>query len=349
MRTYEPTRTEQYPLVSFTFISGMANRFENTPIDPFQETGSTPTNTQPPPPLPTTVPTREDFQFRPALTSEAHSDYGTDVEKPGYYNASAAPAFGIPTGPTAFSPTPSEAPAPTSKFWKLSFYQQFFDVNTKQVLLRISNTLVPLNPPDFLMDRNWHYYAGSGEIQTAGTQQNVFVVENVELSRKPDLFGPFWICTTLWMTLGIVGNIMSKLAYNKAGGGDTPWSYDFQVATVACMVIYLYCFIFGATVWGIMKWKNLPVTLTETICLYGYSMFIFLLTAIFCVIPITWLQWIFVILGGLWSSAYLLVNFWHMWKVTLEPKWFIGIVVVVGLFHLLLTLSFKFYFMNYDY
>ncbi|ORC91079.1 protein YIPF2 [Trypanosoma theileri] len=232
---------------------------------------------------------------------------------------------------------------PTSKFWTIEFYQQFFDVDTRLVLLRMSNTLVPINPPDFLMDRDWCNPAAqtpSYELQEAG----------VTLSRKPDLYGPFWICTTLWMTLGIVSNIMSKIAFtHDSSNKDKKWKYDFSMASVACIVMYLYCFGFGCFVWGLMKYKGLPVSLTDTLCLYGYSMFIFLPMAILCTIPVSAFQWVIVMLGGVWSTAYLLINFWHIWKTILNRAWFIGTVAVVGVFHMLLTLSFKFYFLNYKF
>lgn len=77
------------------------------------------------------------------------------------------------------------------------------------------------------------------------------------------------------MTLGIVSNVMSKLAYNRKSSHSSKWTYDFSVASIACTVMYLYCFVFGSAVWAVMKWKNLPASLVDTVCLYGYSLFIF--------------------------------------------------------------------------
>lgn len=254
-----------------------------------------------------------------------------------------APAGADGTPAAANAQPPEQEAKATSRFWRTEFYQQFFDVNTRQVLLRLSNVLVPLNPPDFLLDRNWHLNA---EISPAGAEDPALEEAGVRLSRSPDLYGPFWVCTTLWMLVGIVSNIMSRISFGRSGSTGT-WKYDFSVASVACIVMYLYCFVFGAIVWGIMRWKGLPATLTDTVCLYGYSMFIFVLVAFLCVIPVNWLQWIVVLVGGLWSTAYLLINFWHMWKSALERKWFLGIVGLVAGFHILLTLSFKFYFFKY--
>ncbi|KAH9579857.1 Yip1 domain [Trypanosoma melophagium] len=356
----------------------MANPYEQQD-DPFKEeslpkspattnTNSTTTNTtanRPNPPSPAAVPIHNTMITPFAQTQASYTtaeqpnqswqskdlsiSSGGNTSQQGFYSG---PSYSTAAPPPA-SPLPQntqippiqqqEQVAPTSKFWTIEFYQQFFDVDTRLVLLRMSNTLVPINPPDFLMERDWCNPAAqtpSYDLQEAG----------VTLSRKPDLYGPFWICTTLWMTLGIVSNIMSKIAFgHDSSNKDKKWKYDFSVASVACIVMYLYCFGFGCIVWGIMKYKGIPVSLTDTLCLYGYSMFIFLPMAILCTIPISVFQWIIVMLGGMWSTAYLLINFWHIWKTTLNRAWFIGTVAVVGVSHMLLTLSFKFYFLHYKF
>ncbi|EAN91229.1 hypothetical protein C3747_41g129 [Trypanosoma cruzi] len=236
-----------------------------------------------------------------------------------------------------------EQPTSNSRFWTIEFYQRFFDVDTRLVLLRMSNVLAPVNAPDFLMHREWRNDAlqtPSYEFQEAG----------VTLSQKPDLYGPFWICTTLWMALGVVSNVMSRIAFGHQSSDDKKkWEYDFTMASIASVVIYSYCFGLGCVVWGVMKYKELPVTLLETLCLYGYSMFLFLPVTILCAIPVSALQWVIVMVGGAWSTAFLLINFWRLWEATLNRVWFLGIVAVVSVFHMLLTMSFKFYFLNYKF
>lgn len=351
----------------------MANPYANNDMDPFAEdfrrapppAASQPQWTAPVPaqnpPAPGAA-TGADAQFYNPSGNAAYQPSATYSPPP------MAPVPGLATAPQAGAAAAPAAAAPqvaidpnarslaTTKFWTLAFYQQMFDVDTKQVLLRMSNTLVPLNPPDFLMDRNWHGGSGGALGILSETDPNAFQEAGVVLNRSPDLYGPFWITTTLWMTLAIVSNIMSKIAFerqqqNVVNGTQAPvqqWSYNFKMASVACVTMYVYCFGMGAIVWGLMKWKSLPVSYLDAICLYGYSMFIFLLVAILCMIPVNGLQWLFVLAGGCWSSLYLLINFWHVWKVALERAWFIGVVVLVAGMHMLITMSFKFYFMNYD-
>lgn len=241
--------------------------------------------------------------------------------------------------------------SPSSSLFSFGYYQQFFDVNTAQVLNRLTNAMCPVFPPDYLYGRNWHIISETSDT-AAYTQEEGSegpVVAGVKLSLRPDLYGPFWICTSLWITIGVISNVMSRISYAREheGNNTETWMFDFVLVPVACATIYLYCFVFGSIVWGVMKWKFLPVTLTDTICLYGYSMFVFELIALLCVVPSTAFQWIIVLLGGAWSATYLIVNLWHMLKRNLSPQWFLGLVGTVAIGHLMLTLSLKLYFFRY--
>lgn len=230
---------------------------------------------------------------------------------------------------------------PTRMIWTLEFYQQFFDVDTRLVLARIANALVPTKPPDFLMNHDW---------RNGASQQPSSAFEEMDATpmRKPDMYGPFWISTTLWMTLAIVSNLMGQIDFNKEKHKDgKKWHYDFTFASVACTVIYFYCFGLGCILWGLMKYHVLPISLVDTLCLYGYSLFVFFPVIFLCMIPISVLQWIFVFVGGAWSAAYLLFNLLPLWMTRLNKAWFMGMVGMVCVFTTLLTLFFKFYFLAY--
>lgn len=254
----------------------------------------------------------------------------------------------------------------TTKFWTIQFYQQFFDVDTNQVLLRLTNTLIPIQPPDFLMKLNWHYNnAGEGAAVPREDEGNqplptpstaIFKVDGVPLNANPDLYGPVWLGTTLWMAIGIVGNLLSKIAHGKAEdtmkatnptGTMDAWNYDFTVASIAAATVYAYIGLMSLAVWGIMKWKNLPVTLVHSLALFGYSMFPFLLACIICAIPVTAIQWLACVIALVMSLAYLLLNCWSVWKSSLESSWFLGILVFVSAMHFGLACALKLYFFNY--
>ena len=316
-------------------------------------------------------------------------------QQPNLSNAPPAPGQGAaPQRPfNQYAPTESAAEhkpvEPTSKFWTIQFYQQFFDVDTRQVLLRMGNTLLPITCPDFLSDLGWHWNANtqgthgpetSGQPgaapaagaanpnnfsnigQAAQSGSNMFETANgVLLNKSPDLYGPVWICTTLWMLTAIISNILSKISHMrtqaqekenaKANGlvyKETQWSYDFTQATVAMGTIYLYVVLMSLILWGISRWKDLPIKLTHCLCTYGYSMFLFILAAILCIIPVGVLQWLACMIGCTWSAAYIIMNFWFVWRNTLEKAWFIGVLALVALCHFGLGMAFRFYFFSYD-
>jgi hypothetical protein len=229
------------------------------------------------------------------------------------------------------------------KFWTVEFYQPFFDVDTIDVAKRMLATLVPYKPPDFLQNRRWHLRAQS-------ENPRVPSVEPEQPEGAPDLYGPVWICTTLWMCLSIVGNLTGKLAHDakdRKAALISPWSYDFTSVVVAVATVYGFVAGMSLIVWGLMKWKEVPVTLIDTLCLYGYSMTHFFIACVVCTVPYAAVQWIACLGSGLYSMVFLLVNFWFLWRQSLNKIWFTSVVLLVSIAHLALTLAFKLYFFNY--
>ncbi|XP_059096042.1 uncharacterized protein LOC131890662 [Tigriopus californicus] len=89
-------------------------------------------------------------------------------------------------------------------FWSLAFYQRFFDVDTHEVQQRIVAAMIPRPQKHFLHD---------------------------VLQDNPDLYGPFWICITLVISVAVTGNLASYLQ-TALQGGDFQWHYDFHKAMV---------------------------------------------------------------------------------------------------------------------
>lgn len=87
--------------------------------------------------------------------------------------------------------------------WTISFYAQFFDVDTSEVLRRCQAAIFP--------------------------RANFLDV----LDGNPDLYGPFWIATTVVVILFLTGTISRWLAYR----GETHYAYDFTLlsgTTLSC-------------------------------------------------------------------------------------------------------------------
>lgn len=87
--------------------------------------------------------------------------------------------------------------------WTMSFYAQFFDVDTSAVLTRCWAALWP--------------------------RANFLDV----LEGNPDLYGPFWIATTVVFILFLGGTISQYLAEK----GDQPFAYDFRLLSGKFVVL----------------------------------------------------------------------------------------------------------------
>ena len=94
-------------------------------------------------------------------------------------------------------PQPATSSSSSSKrfLWSMSFYAQYFDVDTSSVLNRCWAALYP--------------------------RANFLDV----LEGNPDLYGPFWIATTVVFILFLGGTISQYLAHN----GDGAFEYDFRL------------------------------------------------------------------------------------------------------------------------
>ncbi|XP_060546234.1 protein YIPF2 isoform X3 [Pantherophis guttatus] len=190
-----------------------------------------------------------------------------------------------------------------SSFWTFEYYQAFFNVDTYQVLERIKGSLLPLPGKNFV----WHH-----------------------LQNNPDLYGPFWICATLVFTLAISGN----LSYFLEKRGSSSFHYSPQ---------------FHKGLWGYLQWrKGAHVTtdvysFLEMVCIYGYSLFVYIPTAVLWLIPIPWLQWLLIILAIGLSGSVLILTFWPVIRSDSKPASCAVMAIVVSL-HILLAIGCKLYF-----
>uniref|UniRef100_A0A5F5PLF1 Protein YIPF n=1 Tax=Equus caballus TaxID=9796 RepID=A0A5F5PLF1_HORSE len=119
--------------------------------------------------------------------------------------------------------------------------------------------------------------------------------------------------------------------------------------TVAGVTIYCYAWLVPLALWGFLRWRQGvrerlgPYTFLETVCVYGYSLFVFIPTVVLWLIPVPWLQWLFGVLALALSAAGLVFT---LWPVVREDTRLAAAVLlsVVVLLHALLALGCKFYF-----
>ena len=88
-----------------------------------------------------------------------------------------------------------------------------------------------------------------------------------------DIYGPFWICTTLIFALAASSNLESWWIFTASA--DRPnWIYDFKRVVTATSMIYGYNVAVPLGVWFAARYMNCPMDLIPVACLYGYSMLI---------------------------------------------------------------------------
>lgn len=156
----------------------------------------------------------------------------------------------------AFNGPPGSQPSASSKrfLWSIGFYQQFFDVDTDQILLRCRSALFP--------------------------RQNFLDV----MEGNPDLYGPFWIATTVVVILFLTGTISSYLAHTGKGH----FAYDFKLLSGAAGLIYGYTMVIPLGLWAVLRWfGSESANVLECWALYGYANLIWIPVALVSWSPLT--------------------------------------------------------------
>jgi hypothetical protein len=199
-------------------------------------------------------------------------------------------------------------------FWQLQYYSTLFNVDSKQVVERILRSMMPFKFS--FMDT---------------------------ISSNPDFYGPFWIATTLIFILAASGNLYTYFTTFTAEG-LTKWSYNFNLITVGAATFYGYTIVIPLILWGVLKYLQVPVNLLDTICIYGYSLFIYIPISIVCIIPLPLMQWILVSFACGLSGWFLLSNMIVPIKNASHLKKGLVIMVVLGGLHVGLALLYKLYF-----
>ncbi|KAG1651507.1 Protein YIPF1 [Nymphon striatum] len=214
----------------------------------------------------------EELQFQ-KFTDESENKDGTDTH---------FTSFPIPS-PDSFEEEADllsgEKKGPPS-FWTWEYYQSLFDVDTNQVLQRILWSMIP----------------------RPGYMQRC-------IKSRPDLYGPFWICATLVFTIAISGNIADYL--RSEGMKKDIWRYDFHKVSFAATAIYTYAWFVPLAIWGLLWYRSsrTSYSLMQIICVYGYSLSIYIPLSILWLININWLQWSLVLIGSVSSGIVLLLTF----------------------------------------
>jgi len=211
----------------------------------------------------------------------------------------------------------------TSAFWTLAFYQQLFDVDTVTVRDRLVYSMVPVPGKSFLQ----HY-----------------------IRPKPDLYGPFWVCVTLIFSIAISGNVSDFL--QKSAAADVhQWHYDFHKVSMAASAVFSYAALLPASLYGFLWYaggagaSGAALSFLELVCLYGYSLAIYVPVSLLWLIQVSWWQWICVLAGAGLSGFVLFTPIWPAVRDG-ASKGAVLVMALVLLLHLLLACGFMLYFFH---
>ena len=209
----------------------------------------------------------------------------------------------------------STAPVPPKLFWKLEYYQQFFNVTTNDVGHRILSSMIP-NRKGFID----------------------------VISGNPDLYGPLWICITLIVTASMSGNIAKYFRSE----GQSEWAFQFQEVTSLASILFIYTWIVPILLWGVLIWRVGQAnthSLFSMITLYGYSLSIYIPVSILWTVLIRFItvQWVLTMTAAALSGGVLAISFWPVIKRD-RQKIAYGVIGAIVVLHILLAVGFQLYF-----
>ncbi|CAO3671759.1 unnamed protein product [Umbelopsis ramanniana] len=194
--------------------------------------------------------------------------------------------------------------------WSVDYYTRYFDVDTKQVLERCFRSMYPIG-----------------------------LFEDV-LNDNPDLYGPFWVTTTVIFTTFVSSSLAASIvAYMHS----TPYVYNFGTLSFAVFVLYSYTFGSAFLVWAATKYYGCQPSLLNIINMYGYSMTAWVPVSILCVMPYDIVRWILVAVAFGLTAVFLVKNLYSIIAradAKTSRLLLIGILVLHAIFAITLKLSF---------
>ncbi|CAG8531163.1 1005_t:CDS:2 [Ambispora leptoticha] len=200
-----------------------------------------------------------------------------------------------------------DAQSGQAPIWSVEYYAQFFDVDTFQVLERASKSLFP--------------------------KDNFIEV----VGNNPDLYGPFWIATTVVFLLFVTSTIAASIEALINGQKIT---YDIPILSFGAMTIYTYTFLLPLLIWVGLKYLGCKPSLLDIIGLYGYGLTIWLPISVICIIPSDVLRWTLVIVGFSVSGFFITRNLYPV-IARADSKTARIIIIIIVVLHAALSFLLK--------
>ncbi|CAI5468501.1 unnamed protein product [Closterium sp. Yama58-4] len=216
----------------------------------------------------------------------------------------------------------SSLPPPPVGIWgvfTVAFYRPFFDVDTADVAERVRDALMPFPRSAFL--------------------------EKTALN--PDIYGPFWICTTLVFLSASLGNLASYLSYaaSPSSAAEEHWHYNIDAVSWAAAIFYGYVAVVPLLLFFLLRYLQVSAGLVQLWCLYGYSLAVYIPISFITVLPLDLLRWLIVLAATAISCFFLGVNLRA--QITVGHEMWFPIVVGAVLLQAGLGVLLKLYFFTY--
>lgn len=148
------------------------------------------------------------------------------------------------------------------------------------------------------------------------------------LEGNADLYGPFWIATTVVVILFLTGTISQYLANRD----EKHFEYDFTLLSGAAGLVYGYTGVVPVALWAALRWYgSTTADLIECWALYGYANLVWIAVALISWSPLTILNLAVVALGFGWTVFFLLRNLYPVLNATDAKTSRILLILVVAL------------------
>jgi len=225
--------------------------------------------------------------------------------------------------------SPSTPPLARVSMFQIEYYQQFFNIDTMEVVDRIAYSVIPKR-------------ASSTYLKT-------------HLGVNPDLYGPFWITVTLIFVIGISGNLAAFFQHDHSS--EFTWHYNFHLVSYASSCIIMYICVMPIALWAVLRWSvdlteevNLDIesspyvpSLLSIVCLYGYSLAVYVPVSILWTIQISLLQWLLVLTAAFLSGSVLINILMPSLRLS---KYSFFLIIGIASAHFLLAAGFMLYFFH---
>ena len=155
-----------------------------------------------------------------------------------------------------------------------------------------------------------------------------------------DLYGPFWIFTTIIFLIALIGNFSSFMhAEDK-----NKFIYDYNHVPHAIFIIYGFGFGAPILLWLIMKFIfRIDIDLITNICIYGYSYTILIPILLICIIPLKLISTLALLYFLIHSCTFLFHNMYLVIQQKAQKSKYV-VLGLLGSIQLVLFFFLKFYF-----